>query len=92
MNFAALVRNARRRAGMTQADLAVVVGVGSRAVWLIENGGGTLQSLIPILDHLRIALAGLPPGRSLGARLTAARQKNGWSLQELGTHPVRTAA
>src|SRR4051812_1871477 len=83
MQFAPPIIAARKRAGLSQRDLALEVGVSARAVWLIENGGGTIKVLSPILDRLRIGVTGLPPARSLGARLEAARSKRGWSRQEL---------
>jgi len=83
MNFASLVRTARQRAGLTQHELATLVGAGTRAVWQLEQGAGTLKTLVPALQVLRVAIAGLPPAADLGARVKAARRKRGWSLQKL---------
>src|SRR4051812_48117171 len=85
MNFAPLVRSARRSACFTQDELAILIGAGTRAVWQLEQGTGTLKTLIPALRVLRIAIAGLPPAADLGARVKAARLRRGWSLQELST-------
>jgi adenine-specific DNA-methyltransferase len=83
MIFAPLIRDARRRAGLTQDDLAMAIGSSSRAVWLVEQGHGTLKTLVPVLKELKIGLVGLPPASSLGLRVRAARRKKGWSLQKL---------
>src|SRR5215212_2097661 len=83
MQFAPLVRAARSRAGLTQGDLAERIGTSIRAVWQIEQGGGTLKTLVRILLVLNIPVAGLPPGRDLGSRLKAARLRRGWSLHKL---------
>ena len=69
MRFAPLIVSARKRLGLSQRDLALEVGVSARAVWIIENGGGTIKVLLPILAFLRIALTGLPPAQDLGARI-----------------------
>jgi len=83
MKFAPLIREARQRALLSQDDLAKAVGVSARAIWLAEQGAGTLRTLVPVLDELKIAIAGLPPASTLGLRIRAARQRKGWSLQEL---------
>jgi transcriptional regulator with XRE-family HTH domain len=80
-----LIRTARQRAGLTQHELAIIVGAGSRAIWQLEQGTGTLKTLLPVLRVLRIAISGLPPAPDLGSRIKAARLKRGWSLQELST-------
>src|SRR4051794_39271472 len=90
MKFAPPIIAARKRAGLSQRDLAREVAVSPRAVWLVENGGGTIKVLSPILDRLRIGVTGLPPARSLGARLKAARLKRSWSLQELARRSGRS--
>jgi adenine-specific DNA-methyltransferase len=81
--FAPLIREARKRAGMNQDDVAEAAGCGARAIWQVEQGAGTLKTLIPILQVLRIAITGLPPARDLGARVKAAREKRGWSFARL---------
>ncbi|MBJ6124043.1 DNA methyltransferase [Microvirga splendida] len=83
MKFAPAIRDARQRAILSQEELAQTIGVTPRAVWLAEQGAGTLKTLIPILDHLRIPIAGLSPASSLGARVQEARLKKRWSLQKL---------
>lgn len=83
MRFAPLVTAARRRLGLRQEDLAAHVGVSPRAIWQLEQGGGTLMTLIPVLTHLRIAITGLPLAAHLGARVQGARRKRDWSLATL---------
>ncbi|MFC4172992.1 DNA methyltransferase [Microvirga sp. GCM10011540] len=83
MKFAPLIREARQRALLTQDELAAAIGVSTRAVWLAEQGAGTLKTLAPILGLLRVPVTGLPPARDLGARVRSARLKKGWSLQVL---------
>jgi len=83
MKFAPLIREARQRALLSQDDLAKAVGGSARAIWLAEQGAGTLKTLVPVLDELKIAIAGLPPASTLGLRIRAARQKKGWSRQDL---------
>src|SRR4051794_16059757 len=78
MQFAPPIIAARKRAGLSQRDLAREVGVSPRAVWLIENGGGTIK----VLDRLRIGVTSQPLARDL-ARIRAAPLKRGWSRQEL---------
>ncbi|MEP9400144.1 DNA methyltransferase [Mesorhizobium sp. KR2-14] len=83
MKFAPLIREARQRALLSQSELAKAVGVSPRAIWLAEQGAGTLRTLVPVLEFLRIAIAGLPPASTLGARFRAARLKREMSLQDL---------
>ncbi|HEV2603341.1 MAG TPA: DNA methyltransferase [Microvirga sp.] len=83
MIFAPLIRTARWQAGLTQHDLARQVGTSERAIWQIEQGSGSLKTLLPAMEALRVPVLGLPPGASIGARVRAARLKKMWSLQEL---------
>lgn len=83
MKFAPLIRDARQRSLLSQDELASAIGVSARAVWLAEQGAGTLKTLVGVLDHLRVPVTGLPPAHNLGARVHAARLKKNWSLQEL---------
>lgn len=83
MNFSTLARVARRRAGLSQDELARAAGVRRNAVSELEQGVGTLKTLLPIIGILRIAITGLPPGPDLGSRIKVARHKRRWSLQEL---------
>ncbi len=83
MKFAPLIRDARRRSLLSHDELASAVGVSPKAIWLAEQGAGTLKTLIGVLDQLQVPITGLPPASNLGARVHAARIKRGWSLQKL---------
>jgi len=57
-NFAKIIRFHRKRAGLTQAGLANLAGVGKTVVFDIENGKETvrLSTLASVMGALNIAL------------------------------------
>lgn len=83
MDLGEMVRAARKAVGMTQADAAKKAGVSARALWTLEKGGGHMSTLAAIADAIDFRIAGLPVGKSLGARIFAARTKRKWSKEML---------
>lgn len=71
------LRETRRTAGRTQADLAQAAGVSLPTLRNAERGRGTLETLAALADRLEreIGGRGLPPGGSLGERLAALRHR-----------------
>jgi y4mF family transcriptional regulator len=65
--LAALVRDRRKAAGLTQRSLSELAGVGPRAVWDLERGKATLR-----MDVVNRVLAVF--GKTLGA-VDAARSE-----------------
>jgi len=60
--FGKKIREARKKAGMSQKDLAIAAEVGQRTVSYIEAGRGcTVEILIKLADAL-----GYPPAYFLG--------------------------
>lgn len=83
MDIGAMVRAARKSVGLTQAEAADRAGVSPRALWTLERGGGHMETLRRVADAIELRIAGLPPGKTLGARIQAARQRRGWSREKL---------
>jgi len=62
--LAAAVYRARKREGMTQAELAAAAGVSRRTVVMLENGGDcTLSTLRRFYDVLDINMQPVPSRR-----------------------------
>ena len=57
-NFATIIRTHRKRAGLTQKELADIAGVGKTVVWNVEAGKETVQLniLLALLDVLNIQI------------------------------------
>jgi transcriptional regulator with XRE-family HTH domain len=76
------LRNARKAAGMTQAQLAEASGVTRITVIAAEDGNGSARTFLELVDHLGYELRGskrLPPGATIGARLLQLRALRGES-------------
>lgn len=56
------IRDARRRAGLTQGELAHMAQVSREVVSLVERGRRLprVETLVPVLDALELTLAFLP--------------------------------
>ena len=63
MELSELIRQTRKRANLTQAELANLAGVGKTVVWDLEHGKCTvrLETLIKILTSLNIELIARSP-------------------------------
>lgn len=80
-----LIREARKLAGLTQAAAAEKAAISARAVWLLENGGGSMESLHQLATAIDFRIAGLGRGRSFGEQVRAARLRRGWTMAQAGT-------
>jgi transcriptional regulator with XRE-family HTH domain len=83
MDIGAALRDARKRLGLTQVQLAGRSGLSRRAVLEVENGGGSLDSLFAMIAVLDFRFAGLPKARTLGDQVRALRERRGWSQADL---------
>ena len=84
MNLGKHLEEHRKRALLTQDDLATQTGLGSRqTIARIEAGDGTLRSFMIILGTLSLSLLGLPRGDTLGDRLRGKRTQQGLTQREL---------
>src|SRR5512135_3611390 len=83
------LREQRKRARWTQAELATHAGLTAKTVGLLERGSGNLDSWHAALRALGLRLSGrnLPGGATLGLRLTTLRRRRGLS-QEALAHSV----
>jgi DNA-binding XRE family transcriptional regulator len=79
------LRRHRKRAGVTQRDLARKAGLSERTVRALEQTSGTLDSWNAALDTLKLTLVGrnLPAGTTLGKRLAMLRRRRRISQEEL---------
>lgn len=83
MDIGGMVRAARRGAGLTQIEAATRAGVSARALWSVEQGQGHMETLRLVAAAIEFRIAGLPVGKTLGARIAAARAKRKWSQEKL---------
>lgn len=70
------LRDARKASRLTQAQLADAVGIARITVIAAEDGSGTAQTYLALIDHLGYELRGgrrLPPGTDIGPRLGELR-------------------
>ncbi len=79
------LRDARHRAGLTQAVLADRVGSSIRSVWQAEQGQGTFTGFLAMVSSLDCVLTGrrLPAGETIGGRLATLRQRRNLSVRGL---------
>ena len=83
MNLGSMIRDARKTAGMTQLLAAERADVSPRALWTLEQGGGTVTTFVKVAQIVEFRLTGLPQAKSLGQRLRAARLRKGWTQARL---------
>jgi transcriptional regulator with XRE-family HTH domain len=76
------LRQARRLAGWSQRTLAARVDVDAQTIKRLENGVGSVPTLIAAMAALDFRLTGLGPGRTLPEQLRARRIKRSLSLAE----------
>ena len=74
------LRDARRQAGWSQRTLACRVGVDPQAIKRLEQGIGSVTTLVAVMTALEFRLTGLGPGRSLAEQLRARRRQRSLSL------------
>ena len=77
------VRETRRRAGWSQRTLAGRVGVDPQTIKRLEQGIGSVTTLVKVMSALEIRLTGLAPGRTLADQLRARRHQRSLSLATL---------
>src|SRR5512135_2869955 len=79
------LREQRKRARWTQAELATHAGLTAKTVGLLERGSGNLDSWDAALRALGLRLSGrnLPGGATLGQRLMTLRRRRGLSQEAL---------
>jgi len=72
VNIGAVVRDARKAAGLRQDELAASAGVGLRFVVELERGKPTarLDKILQVLTALGLRMAVLPPHSDLGGTLS----------------------
>jgi len=77
------LRDARRAAGRTAADVAAAAGISRPTLRQAERGEGRLSSAEAAIGALALAWDGLPPAPSIGRALAVARERRGWSVRRL---------
>ena len=77
------LKAARRSAGWSQRTLAERIGVDAQTIKRLENGVGSVATLVTVLAALDFQLTGLPPGRTMAARLQAGRHRRSLSLDKV---------
>jgi transcriptional regulator with XRE-family HTH domain len=69
------LRTARRSAGWSQATLGKRVGVDAQTIKRIEQGRGSVKTLVKLMAALNFRLSGLGKGKTLAAQLRNKRGK-----------------
>ena len=77
------LREARRSAGWSQRTLADRIGVNAQTVKRLEQGVGSVRTLIAVMAALDFRLTGLGPGKSLPEQLRDRRHARSLSLDGL---------
>ena len=73
MNFGLAVRASRLSRKLTQAEVATLVGISRQAIVLLESNAGRVATLLAVQPYALVKLRGLPPGKTFGERIRAAR-------------------
>jgi transcriptional regulator with XRE-family HTH domain len=76
---------ARRSAGWSQRTLAERIGVDAQTIKRLENGVGSMPTLIAVMTVLDFRLTGLGPGKTLAEQLRGRRRRRSMSLDEAGS-------
>ena len=74
------IKAARRAAGWSQRTLAERVGVEAQMIKRLEQGVGSVATLVAVMAALDFRLIGIGPGRTLAEQLRSARRRRGLSL------------
>lgn len=76
------MRTARRSKGWLQKTLADWIGVDTQKIKRLEQGTGSVATLVAAMAALELHLTGIGPGTTIVDQLRAKRQKRGWSIVE----------
>jgi len=77
------LREARRLVGWSQRTLAGRIGVGAQVIKRLENGIGSVPTLMAAMTALDFRLTGLAPGKTLPEQLRATRRRRSMSLDQM---------
>lgn len=77
------LRSARRQNGLTQRMLASRVGLSPQMILRLEQGVGSMATLVAVMKALDFRLTGLGPGATIGEQMRNRRLKQGWTLERL---------
>ena len=77
------LRTARRQSDLTQKSLALRVGLSPQMILRLEQGVGSMATLVAVMKALDFRLTGLGPGATIGEQLRNRRLKQRWTLERL---------
>ena len=77
------LREARRLSGWTQRTLAARVGVSAQAIKRLEQGIGSVPTLVAVMAALDFRLTGLGLGATKSEQVRQRRLKQGLALERL---------
>lgn len=77
------LRKARRSMGLTQQQLADLIGVSLQAIKRLEQGIGSVATLMAVMNALAFRMAGIGPGGTLVEQLCRCRKKKGFSIDKV---------
>ena len=76
------MQTARRSKGWLQKTLANRIGVDTQKIKRLEQGIGSVATLVAAMAALELHLTGIGPGSTIVDQLRGKRQKRGWSIAE----------
>lgn len=79
------LREARQQAGWSQNTLAGRIGVDAQTIKRLENGIGSVTTLVAAMTALDFSITGLGPGKSLHEQLRERRRKRSLSLDDMAS-------
>lgn len=77
------LRAARRQSGLTQRSIAARIGVSPQVILRLEQGVGSVATLVAVMKALDFRLTGLGPGATISEQMRNRRLKQGWTLERL---------
>lgn len=79
------LKAARRSAGWSQTTLADRIGIDAQTVKRLENGVGSVENLVSVMNALDFRLTGLGPGATLAEQLRSRRRARSFSLDKVAS-------
>jgi transcriptional regulator with XRE-family HTH domain len=84
MSLGEVIRKIRKSQGLSIEAAAKKSGLSSRAVWALENGGGSIKAFDAVCSGIDLVWKGLPkPMRSMPKRVALLRKQRGLTVVAL---------
>lgn len=83
MDVGAALRTARKGRGLTQAEVAKIIGVSRHTILSLERGAASVAVLEKAASVVSFRITRLAGGNTIGEQLRSARAQRGWTQAEV---------